>query len=182
MSITTKPMTLQEFKALDDYESFELIEGELHELASTKVRHVIASSRFVKAFVRYSDSSQLGEALVGEGGYVFRGEFDSLLTPDLAFMRHEKIPHEGIWDDWFRIAPDAVVEVKSPSNTRKEIARKVAIYLGGGVALVFVADADYKTITAHYADGRVLVYHIGDILEGGDVLPGFSVPVAEIFA
>jgi Uma2 family endonuclease len=181
MSITTRPMTLKDFEALDDYESFELIEGELHELASTKVRHVIATSRFGKAFVRYSDSSLLGEALIGEGGFAFEGEVDSLLAPDVAFMRLEKIPPKNDWDDWFRVAPDAVVEVKSPSNTRKEIARKVAIYLAGGVSLVFVADPDHETITAHYADGSVRVYRIGDILDGGDVLPGFKVPVAEIF-
>jgi Uma2 family endonuclease len=182
MSITTKPMTLKGFDALDDYESFELIEGELHELAATKCRHVMISGRVAKTFVRYSDSGLPGEVLIDEGGFAFRGGIDSLLVPDVAFMRQGNIPANADWDDWIRTSPDAAVGVKSPSNTRKDIARKVAISLAGGDHLVFVAETDDDPITAHDADGHALVYLIGNILDGGDVLRGFSVPVADIFA
>lgn len=182
MSITTKPVTLDDFNALANPEAFELIEGELHELAATKLRHVVAAGRFGKAFFRYSDTLLPGEVLIGEGGFVFIGETDSLLVPDVAFIRSEKLPPKEEWDDWIRVAPDAVVEVKSPSNTRREIDRKVTIYLGGGVLLVLVADADRETVTASFADGRVRVYQMGDVIDGEDALPGFRLPVAEIFS
>jgi len=181
MSITTKPISLTEFNALANQESFELIEGELHELAATKMRHVIAAGRFGKAFIRYSDATLPGEVLIGEGGFVFHGATDSLLVPDVAFMRQEKLPPKDQWDDWIRVAPDAVVEVTSPSNTRREIERKVRIYLDGGVLLVLVADSDREMVTASFADGRVRVYRKGDTIDGEDTLPGFRLPVADIF-
>jgi Uma2 family endonuclease len=143
--------------------------------------HALVAGRFARFFGRYADSTLPGEIIVGEGGFVLEEDPDSLLAPDVAFIRTERLlPYRGR-NDWIRIPPDVAVEVKSPSNTRAEIARKVEVYLAAGVPLVLVADTDDETISAHTPDGRVRVYRVGDDLDGGDVLPGFRVPVAEFF-
>ncbi len=177
----TKPVTIKDFEALGEDASYELIRGELYEMAPTKFVHMAVAGQFVAAFVRYSDAKMPGRVLVGEGGFSLESSPDSLVAPDVAFIRAERWSLQEDQQDWGRVPPDVAVEVKSPSNTRQEIARKVEVYLASGVPLVLVADTDRKTISAHTKDGRVRVYHVGEDLDGGDVLPGFRVPVAEFF-
>jgi Uma2 family endonuclease len=178
---TTKPVTIEDYEALGENAPYELIRGVLYEVAATKYRHVIVAGRFTKAFGRYSESTLPGEVLVGEAGLALEENPDSLIVPDVAFVRAERVLPKEQQGDWIRNPPDAVVEVRSPSNTRREIARKVEVYLAADVPLVLVADTDDETISAHKPDGRVRVYRVGEDLDGGDVLPGFRVPVAEIF-
>jgi Uma2 family endonuclease len=181
MSITTKPVTIEDYEALDEDAHFELIRGELYEVAATKYVQILVSGRFAECLVRYSDAAMPGEVLVGEGGFALEDDPDSLIIPDVAFIREERLPPKEMRQDWTRVPPDAVVEVKSPSNTRQEIERKLAVYLAAGVRLVWVADTDQETIAAYAPDGSSRVYRVGEELDGGDVLPGFRVPVAELF-
>jgi len=182
MVTAAKLVTIKDYEALAEDAPFELIRGVLHEVAATKYIHIVITGAFAGFLFVYSRETMPGKVLTGEGGYLLERNPDTLIIPDVAFIRAERLPPQSAKNDWTRIAPDVAVEVKSPSNTQQEIAGKVAIYLAGGVSLVWVADTDHETITAHYADGLVQVYRVGDILDGGDVLPGFRVPVAEIFA
>jgi Uma2 family endonuclease len=182
MSTTeTRPVTIEDYEALGENAPYELIRGVLYETMPTKFVHALVAGRFARFFGRYADSVLPGEVIAGEGGFVLEEDPDSLLAPDVAFIRAERLPPGRARDDWIRIPPDAAVEVKSPSNTRAEIARKVEVYLAAGVPLVLVADTDDETVSANSADGQVRVYRVGDVLDGGGVLPGFRVPVAEIF-
>ncbi|MEA2514801.1 MAG: hypothetical protein QOJ59_4290 [Thermomicrobiales bacterium] len=181
MSTTTKPVTIEDYEALGEGAPFELIRGELYEVAATKFLHVAVAGQFVAALVRYSDSSMPGRVLVGEGGFALEQDPDSLIVPDVAFMRKERLPPKQDRQDWGRLPPDVVVEVRSPSNTRQEIERKLAVYLAAGVPLVWIADTHRETITAHTPAGGMRIYEVGEDLDGGDVLPGFRVPVVEFF-
>jgi len=174
-------MSIDDYEALGEDAPFELIRGELHAVAATKYIHMIVTGAFTGFLFIYSRTMLPGKVLSGEGGFLLESNPDTLIVPDVAFIRAERLPPKSANNDWARIAPDVAVEVKSPSHTRAEIARKVAVYLGAGVRLVWVADTDLETITAYFVDGRVRVYRKGDILDGDDILPGFSVPVAEIF-
>jgi Uma2 family endonuclease len=181
MLARTKPVTIKDFEALGEDAPYELIRGELYEVAPTKFVHVLVAGRFARQLSRYSDATMPGEVLVGEGGFALESDADSLIIPDVAFFREERLPPRQTGQDWIRVPPDVAVEVKSPSNTRREIERKLEVYLGAGVPLVLVADTDRETISAHTPDGRVRIYRIGEDLDGGYVLPGFRVPVAEFF-
>lgn len=178
---TTKPVTIEEYEALGEDAPFELIRGVLYDVAATKYVHMIVSGRFAKMLVRYSDAEMPGEVLVGEGGFALEDDPDSLIIPDVAFMREERLPPKGAWQDWGRIPPDVVVEVRSPSNTRREIERKLGVYRAAGVPLIYVADTQRSTVTRYTADGVVRTYRLGEVLDGGEVLPGFRVPIADLF-
>jgi Uma2 family endonuclease len=177
----TKPMTIEEFEALGEDAPYELIRGYLYEMAPTKFVHMAVAGVFSTKLGVYGAQTLPGRVLVGEGGFYLEMSPDSLIAPDVAFIRAERWSLQKDQQDWGRVPPDVAVEVKSPTNTRKEIARKVEVYLGSGVALVLVADTDRKTISAHTKDGRVRVYRVGEDLDVGDVLPGFRVPVSEFF-
>ena len=80
-----------------------------------------------------------------------------------------------------KVIPDLVVEVLSEKNTRAEIARKLGEYFLGGIRLVWVIDPRKRTAVAYTdPDSKTLVPEAGS-LEGGDVLPGFRVPLAKLF-
>jgi Uma2 family endonuclease len=79
------------------------------------------------------------------------------------------------------IAPDLAVEIVSPGDRWSEILTKVHEYLDAGVRLVWIVDP--RTQTVHvYQPGQVEQLSAEDTLDGGDVLPGLTLPVREIFA
>jgi Uma2 family endonuclease len=80
------------------------------------------------------------------------------------------------------IAPDLAIEVLSISNTRAEMARKRREYFGSGSRLVWEVDWRTRTIDAFAHPEKHITLRETDTLDGGDVLPGFSAPIREIFA
>ena len=78
-------------------------------------------------------------------------------------------------------APDIAVEVVSPSDTAAEIARKVAEYLAAGSQRVWVVYPAGRRVVVHRADGSVLSYGGDDVITDEELLPGFSLPLSEIF-
>jgi len=79
------------------------------------------------------------------------------------------------------VAPDLAIEILSPGNTAKEIATKIVNYMAAGTVL-WLVDLETETIDVWIPGQFMKRPQIGDILDGGDVLPGFTLPVAELFA
>jgi Uma2 family endonuclease len=77
--------------------------------------------------------------------------------------------------------PDLSVEIVSPSNTVNEMSRKVAEYLDAGAALIWVVEPLRRQVTVITPDRMARIIRDGDVLDGGDILPGFRLPVSEIF-
>ncbi len=181
MSVTTRLFTAEDLAALGDDSHFELIRGELRQKVATRLRHGKVGGRFHTHLGVYSLNVLPGEVIHGETGFRLEDDPDSVVMPDVSFIRRERMPPDSELDRFARVAPDVALEVLSPSNTRPEIEEKLAIYRAAGVALIWVADPVKKTIEAHSPAGLVRVYRIGDDLDGGDVLPGFLVPVTAFF-
>jgi len=104
--------------------------------------------------------------------------------PDVAFVSAArlpggKIPHEPIPS----LCPDLAVEVISRSNTKAEMSRKRREYFGGGTRLVWEFELQTRTVDVYRAaDVPSVTLTAADTLDGGDVLPGFSVRLGELFA
>ncbi len=83
-----------------------------------------------------------------------------------------------------RVSPDLAVEVLSSANTAAEMDRKRAEYFAGGTRLVWVVDPPTRTVAVYTpeAGDEPAVYGIGDTVNGDDILPGFALSVAELFA
>lgn len=109
---------------------------------------------------------------------------DQLRLPDVAFISRTRAPGgrrpTGPIAD---LSPDLAVEVLSRSNTLAEMSRKLSDYFAGGTLLVWVVDPDARTISVFTSpDTPDRVLRVGDVLDGGDVLPGFAVELEAIFA
>lgn len=83
---------------------------------------------------------------------------------------------------YLELAPDLVVEVVSPSDRMHDVSIKVRLYLDAGTQLVWIVQPSLKTVTVYFPDHTARTLSIDDDLDGGDVLPGFTIAVAELFA
>ena len=116
-----------------------------------------------------------------EGGFLLARDPDTVLAPDLVFIRLERLLSEG--DEGFvTIVPDLVVDVMSPSDTAPQLDDKGQRYLAAGVRLVWVVNPRRRSVTECAPDRTARIFVEGEVLSGGDVVPGFLLPVADIFA
>ena len=160
---------------------YELVDGQIRE------RNLSAESNFIAANINaelyvYVRANGLG-LVFGEGcGIQVFPEPNPLRLSDGAFVAKGRLPGDRPPErGYLRLAPDLVVEVVSPGDNALEIQEKVEDYLAVGVRLVWVAYPETRFIHAFSIDGSVRKYGPGAILDGGDVLSGFSVPVANLF-
>lgn len=123
---------------------------------------------------------RLGCATVASGP--FRVAAGVVRRPDVAFVRWAKVLNGGrTIPDIVDAAPDLVVDVLMDDNPAAEQARKFREYLAAGTALIWEVDSDTGTVTEYRPESR-RVLTTTDTLDGGAVLPGFALPVAELFA
>ena len=123
----------------------------------------------------------MGAVTAAEPDYIIARNPDSVLAPDIGFVRKDRILVSGRSVKFWPGAPDLAVEVLSPSDSALEVDEKTAEYLTAGTALVWVVNPKRRTVAIHRADRTVSLLSDGDVLDGEDVLPGFRFPVAEIF-
>jgi len=116
-----------------------------------------------------------------DGGYVLERCPDTVRAPDVAFVRAERVPTAEEQEHFAELAPDLVVEVISPSDRMTDVEEKVEQYLALGVPLVWVFHPRRRTVTVRRPGREPLVLRDGDVVDGEEVLPGFRLPVADIF-
>jgi len=90
----------------------------------------------------------------------------------------ERIPPRG----YAELAPDLLAEILSPDDRPAEVLAKVADWLGAGTELVWLVDPERLEVRVYRRDGSLAVVHAAESLDGEDVLPGFSCPVAQVFS
>jgi Uma2 family endonuclease len=124
------------------------------------------------------DQHQLGTLYVGDPGFILERDPDTVLGPDMAFVRAGGPPEE---DHGFSPeVPDLVIEIFSPSDRPGRMADRVRRYRAFGVPVVWVLYPEPQTVAVHDANGTRILGE-GDVLDGGDVLPGLRLPLADIF-
>lgn len=179
--VTARAVTLEDVEHLHDEQRYDLIRGRLIAMSPASYRHGRIANGMNRRLGNYAVEHG-GVALAAETGFILARDPDTLLGPDASYLRPERATPDLPDDGYLPIAPDLAVEVLSPSNTRAEMAEKVDAYLAGGTALVWVVDPVRKLVTV-YAPGRTSrILGEGETLDGGDVLPGFSAAVSDIFA
>jgi len=168
----------------DDDKRYELIEGEIIEMAPPGGEHGTFAGEIYYYIRLFNRDRSLGIATV-ETGYHPPGNRSILLSPDVAFTRIERAP-QPFPKTWVPIMPDLAVEIKSPSNTMTELRRKAAIYLERGTQLVWIVLPDAESVEVHRlgADGEKQREVIGPDgqLSGEDVLPDFSLALSTLYA
>jgi Uma2 family endonuclease len=158
----------------------ELIDGTLVEKAMGSLEGFLGA-RLGRLLGNHVEADGLGVILGGDGE--IRLKQGLVRKPDVTFIPWESFPGGEFPDEAFwTVAPGLVVEVLSPTNTAKEIDRKLAEFFAAGCKLAWVIDPPTRTAKVYTSAKRFKVLDETGVLDGGRVLPGFTLPLADLFA
>jgi Uma2 family endonuclease len=178
--LTIDSITTAEQLLAADLPHSELIGGELFIMSPAGFDHGRIASRIDAALQNFVSACGLGIVTTAEAGFQIAHNPDTVRAPDVAFVRAERIPSGGV-KGFFQGAPDLAVEVISPRDRAGEITVKAQDWLRAGCSAVWIVNPDERTVSIHRSLDEVFVLTTADMLTGGDLLPRFSLAVAEIF-
>lgn len=175
-------ITAEAFAALPrDGWRAELIRGEVVTMPAAFTDHGETAMNLGAIVTTYVKAQHLGKTFAAETGFLIARNPDTVRAPDFAFIQTSRVTPVASTTGWGQVIPDLVAEVVSSSDRSNEIDQKVRMWLDAGVQLVWVLYPQTRTIFAHTPNAPVSMLKSGGVLAGGDVLPGFSVAVDEIF-
>jgi Uma2 family endonuclease len=131
---------------------------------------------------QYVRAYQLGVVCAAETGFILTTDPDTVRAADVAFIRQERVTGVGEVDGYWPSAPDLVVEVVSPHDLYTEVDEKVTDWLDAGTQMVVVVNPRKRTVTVYRSATAIMLLRDQDTLDGSDVIPGWHLPVATIFA
>lgn len=180
--VQSKSMTVEDFEAFVDLpenadRNFEFIGGEIVEVPSNPYASKVASIFNGEIYI-FNKDKDLGHLTGEAGGYKVS---DERYAPDVGFLtkaRQAKIAQRG----YNPLPPDLAIEVDFPSTPQSQrlLRIKLANYLAAGTT-VWIAYPETKEVEVYVPGKPVVILGAGDILDGGDILPGFKLPVKDVF-
>jgi Uma2 family endonuclease len=180
---TVRLMTVDDFdqvmKLPENRErTFELIDGEMVEKMPTQ-KHGQVQLRLGSKLLIFVDAGDLGHVMT-EASYRLPGDQFNERIPDISFVAGKDTPvvEQGAAPRM----PDLAVEIKSPDDTYKRLREKALYYLAHGVRLVWLVYPEKRVIEVYRPDADLDILTEGDTLDGGDLLPGFTLALRDIFA
>jgi Uma2 family endonuclease len=165
---------------------YELVNGELVPVMPANPHHaelIVEVGALLRAFVK---DRQLGRVFADP--WIRLGlerDPERVRAPDVAFVSNGKLQQGGgVPADYFRVIPDLLVEIHSPTNKRErhDFQQRIRDYLDAGVPLLWVIYPEARYAIAFRGDGSARVLREHESLDGETVLPGFELPLQELFA
>jgi Uma2 family endonuclease len=158
----------------------ELVDGVLVEKGMGTTEGLLAAV-LIQLLWNHVADNDLGVVIGGDGP--FRLWLGLVRVPDVSFVSWERIPGGEFPDDPVaRLIPDLAVEVLSKSNTKKEMERKLQEYFQAGVRLAWLIQPRTQTAEVFTSPTNKRKVNRDQALDGGDMLPGFRLPLKELFA
>ena len=178
MAVNVKLITADEFAAANSNDVWtELVRGEITEMCPPGFEHSIIGSNVIELVGSYVRAHKLGR-IFDDGGFTLERDPDTILAPDASFIRSERMPdRKSVFPE---LAPDLVFEIVSPSDLAREVNRKVQIYHSAGVRMVCVIWPATRVVELSTPDGNTRTFREQDMLDFGDVIPGYQVKVADL--
>ena len=159
----------------------ELIRGVLHKTMPVGNIHAIVVATFTAILIGFIKPRRFGTIMAGDPGIWLEHAPDTIRAPDIAFISVERMAMGDADPGYSEIMPDLAVEVASPSDSRPYLNRKSLMWLENGVRLVWVVHPRSRTVDVYREDSLIITLTEDDTLDGGDVLPGFSCHVSDVF-
>jgi Uma2 family endonuclease len=180
MSDPARLITAEELSDYPDSRYLELVRGVPRVCEPPGGLHGLLAGKIAARLLDHVERFGLGSVLV-ESGYVLEREPDTVRGPDVSYISTSRLAPERIPIQFIDGAPDLAVEVLAPDDRWSDVEEKVREYLATGVRLVWIVDPRESRVTVRYPDrpARSLTAH--DVLDGEDVVPGFSLGLGDIF-
>lgn len=182
--VATRLMTVEELETMgeDEGTNLELFDGVPRAHPGMSVHHGYLGFRVGGPLYVYVSAHRLGELFTSDTQFVLSRNPDTVVKPDVSFIRTERMPPPEEHDRISRIPPDFAVEIVSPGDRRAEVEDKIRRYQAAGVPLLWYVAPAQRMVTVYALRQEPVVLSEGDTLDGGDVFPGFTLSVAEVFA
>ena len=163
----------------DDGLRRELVDGVVRTMAPAGAMHGRTGASLLRLVANHVEDNGLGAVFTAETGFRISRDPDTVRAPDVAFVRAERVAKADV-PGFPDLAPDLVAEVVSPGDRATEVTEKALAWLDAGVRLVWLVDRPTRSVTVH-SPGATRVLRDDDVLDGGDVLPGFTLPLARLW-
>ena len=183
--MTTEPhlMTAEELLELpQDHMRHELVKGELRTMPPAGHTHGFLGHEIALSLGSHVKANRLGRVYLAETGFTVSKKPDTVLAPDAAFVSTERLALATRKEGYFPGVPDLAVEVISPSDRYSEVEEKVRLWLQYGTRMVIVVDPRTQTLKVYRSPHDIQVLTKEDTLEVDDVIPGWTLSLAELFA
>lgn len=183
MSTTQKPRIAEELLATAArWGRCELVAGELRTMSPAGYRHGLVAGRLHRRLADHVDDRRLGAVTAAETGFLLRRDPDTVRAPDVGFVQQARHQAAGATSAFFPGAPDLAAEVLSPTDGPRDVAAKVGEWLASGCRMVLVVDPEARTVAVHRPGGSVVCLRDDAVLDGADVVPGWRLHIAALFA
>ena len=181
-SATTKLLTADDLMRLDSRGVHgELIRGEFHETMPARKFHSKVAAKIIYLLMTFVYPKKLGTVMSTELGVWLERDPDTVRAPDVAFFSIERMSLDDEDPAFSNVVPDLVVEVASPNDTLRSIHEKCLMWTEFGALLVWSVHPSTRTVNVYQADGSFETFGMNDSIDGGEVLPGFSCEVRDVF-
>jgi Uma2 family endonuclease len=175
-------LTADELLSLpDDGLRHELIRGELTTMPPAGGEHGLITNKLAFRLTATVESQGLGFVFAAETGVFVEQDPDTVRAPDIAFIARTRLPGGLAPRGFLRVVPDLVAEVVSPGDRASEVEEKVQTWLNAGVRMVWVVHPSRRSVTVYRSFAMARILTEADSLTGEDIVPGFSIPVRDIF-
>ena len=159
----------------------ELIRGVLHKTMPSGQEHGELAMYIGTLLNVFAKPRRLGRVIGSDAGVILERDPDTVREPDVAFISYRKSPRGVRNTRYAQVIPELVVEIRSPRDSAFDLAEKALMWIEHGVLTVWAVDPDARTVDVYRAGSPVVALADGDTLDGGDVLPGFSCAVSDVF-
>jgi Uma2 family endonuclease len=180
MSSPARLITAEELFNYPDPGRYELVQGVPRVSEPPGGLHGRLATKLTARLDEHVTRLGLGTVLV-EAGYVLGRRPDTVRGPDISFVSTARLSPDQIPEQFISGPPDLAVEILSPGDRWSEIEEKISDYLLAGARLVWVVDPARRRVMVRYPDLPPKVLVSGESLDGEDVVPAFSLALAELF-
>ncbi|MEP7341800.1 MAG: Uma2 family endonuclease [Acidobacteriota bacterium] len=163
----------------DDGNVYELVGGELA-MSQAGFEHGDIAMLLGGSLSAYARERKLGRVVAASTGFWMKT--GNARSPDVSFISKERLRGRRPTKKFFQGAPDLAVEVISPNDKWQEASKKVAELFANGTRLAWVVNPADQTVLVYHSAQPDRILKAGDLLDGEQVIPGFTFPVAELFA
>jgi Uma2 family endonuclease len=165
----------------DDGLRHELVRGELRTITPAGQKHGKIAMRIGIRLGTHVEQHELGEVYAAETGFLLSTDPDTVRAPDASFVSRDRLPNSGDDSGFLIGAPDLAVDVLSPRDTFGDVEAKVFEWLDAGARMVVVVNPKTQSATVYRSRSDIVHLTEADELDGGDVVPGWRLPIREIF-
>ncbi|MEO0529322.1 MAG: Uma2 family endonuclease [Planctomycetota bacterium] len=159
----------------------ELIRGTVRLMSPTGFEFGSTADEVAYQLNQVVRPGKLGRVVIAEAGFLIARDPDTVRAPDVAYVSASRLKAAGDQKKYFPTAPDLAVEVVSPNDAASEVHEKAREWIEAGCRAVWLVWPDDRSVTVYRSLDSVKILTDDALLDGVDVVPGFSCPVSQFF-